>query len=298
MKRPSKMKAALDGLFSSPAPVPASIKDNGQLDKDPAPAPAKPARKSTSAQKSKSDGHKTAIIPDTQDPANHKETVAPAPTPAIEDQKPEPIAVIEETKPAAVASPADSKPASQNPLSDLPVNKPAPQAVKEALKPDVQAGKPAETADILAEDEIEQLVIFKLAEELYGLKIDKVEGIIKPQAITPVPHTKKHIIGVTNLRGTVLPVIDLRVRFGLPPAKTTEDTRVVVIKSGDLNAGLMVDEVTQVAQIPVTAIDHTPSITISVDSNYVRGLAKHEDRIVILLELEKVLSSTSQRQNK
>ena len=143
---------------------------------------------------------------------------------------------------------------------------------------------------------MEQLVIFSLANEFFGLKIDKVDGIIKPQAITPVPHTKKHIIGVTNLRGTVLPVIDLRLRFGLPSAAIDDNTRVVVIKAGDLNAGLMVDEVTQVAQIPLSAIDLTPQITVSLDSNYVRGLAKVDERIVILLDLEKVLAASAPRQ--
>jgi len=141
-----------------------------------------------------------------------------------------------------------------------------------------------------ASEEICQLVIFTLAGESFGLPIDRVESIIKPQAITVVPHARPYVVGVTNLRGTVLPVIDLRRRFRLTTAEQTEDQRIVVVLFNDEKIGLMVDSVTQVLRLPQAAIEPPPPIvTAFVHSAFVTGIAKVDERLVILLDLEKVL---------
>jgi purine-binding chemotaxis protein CheW len=141
-----------------------------------------------------------------------------------------------------------------------------------------------------ASEEICQLVIFTLAGESFGLPIDRVESIIKPQAITVVPHARPYVVGVTNLRGTVLPVIDLRRRFRITAAEQTEDQRIVVVLFNDEKIGLMVDSVTQVLRLPQAAIEPPPPIvTAFVHSAFVTGIAKVDERLVILLDLEKVL---------
>ncbi len=141
-----------------------------------------------------------------------------------------------------------------------------------------------------ASEEICQLVIFTLAGESFGLPIDRVESIIKPQAITVVPHARPYVVGVTNLRGTVLPVIDLRRRFRLTTAEQSEDQRIVVVLFNEEKIGLMVDSVTQVLRLPRAAIEPPPPlVTAFVQSAFVTGIAKVDERLVILLELEKVL---------
>lgn len=139
-------------------------------------------------------------------------------------------------------------------------------------------------------EEIRQLVIFTLAGEYFGLAIDRVESIIKPQAITIVPHARPYVVGVTNLRGTILPVIDLRRRFRLTAGEQTEDQRIVVVLFNNEKIGLMVDSVTQVLRLPQAAIEPPPPIvTAFVASAFVTGIAKVEERLVILLDLEKTL---------
>src|SRR5579859_7682676 len=100
-----------------------------------------------------------------------------------------------------------------------------------------------------------QIVVFGLANEHYGVDIARVEGIIKMQAITTVPHAPEFVEGVTNLRGKVLPVIDLRCRFGLSPAEPTKDTRIVNVEMNGLTVGLVVDGVSEVQRVDPAAVE-------------------------------------------
>ncbi len=148
-----------------------------------------------------------------------------------------------------------------------------------------------------------QLVVFDLAREHYGVDISAVEGIIKMQAITAVPRAPAFVEGVTNLRGKVLPVIDLRRRFGLPQEDATKDTRIVVVEipataseagvSG-ATVGIVVDGVSEVLRVSQEAIEPPSPIVTTVDSAFIRGIAKVGDRLVILLDLGKVLSTKEQ----
>lgn len=139
-----------------------------------------------------------------------------------------------------------------------------------------------------------QLVIFNLSGESYGVDIAAVEGIIKMQAITVVPHAPKFVEGVTNLRGKVLPVIDLRKRFGLAQAKETRDSRIVTVDVQGLKVGMVVDGVSEVLRIPEEAIEPPSPIMSTVDSVFITGIAKAAERLIILLDLGKVLTVAEQ----
>ncbi len=136
-----------------------------------------------------------------------------------------------------------------------------------------------------------QLVVFDLAHEHYGVDISAVEGIIKMQAITAVPRAPAFVEGVTNLRGKVLPVIDLRRRFGLPGEETTKDTRIVVVEMNGATVGIVVDGVSEVLRVSPEAIEPPSPIVTTVDSAFIKGIAKIAQRLVILLDLGKILST-------
>ncbi len=137
----------------------------------------------------------------------------------------------------------------------------------------------------------QQLVLFDLANEHYGIEIATVDGIIKMQEVVSVPHAPSFVEGVTNLRGSVLPVIDLRKRFGMPPAAASNDTRIVVVNlESTRKVGMIVDAVTEVLTIPEDSIEPTPPIVSTIDSSFIIGIAKVDDRLVILLDLASVLN--------
>jgi len=136
-----------------------------------------------------------------------------------------------------------------------------------------------------------QLVIFELAKEFYGVDIAAVNGIIKMQAITSMPHAPAFMEGVTNLRGSVLPVVDLRKRFDLPQSSSTKDSRIVVVDVQDTKVGMVVDAVSEVLRVPEESIEPPPPMVASVDSAFIKGIAKMGDQLIILLDITKVLSA-------
>jgi purine-binding chemotaxis protein CheW len=135
-----------------------------------------------------------------------------------------------------------------------------------------------------------QWVTFILGKESYGLDISAVNSIIKIQPITAVPHAPEFITGVTNLRGAILPIIDLRARFGLPCAEYTRNTRIIVVGVDDFQVGMIVDGVSEVKVISDQQIEPLPSQVLSVSSNFIRSLANLESGVVILLDLRRVLT--------
>ena len=141
----------------------------------------------------------------------------------------------------------------------------------------------------------QQLVIFDLGGENYGLDISTVEGIIKMQSITKMPQAPTFVEGVTNLRGMVVPVIDLRKRFGLPKKEETKEARIVVVYLGKSKVGMIVDGVSEVLRIPEESIEPTPPMVTNVDTAFIRGIAKLENHLVTLLNLDKVLSTEEQK---
>ncbi len=140
-----------------------------------------------------------------------------------------------------------------------------------------------------------QLVVFELANEFYGIDIALVESIIKMQAITQLPQTPTFIMGVTNLRGTVLPVIDLRIRFGLETQNDTKQTRIIIVTMGKVKVGVMVDGVSEVLRVSDELIEPVPTMVNSVNADFLKGIVRLEDRLIVLLEVEKVLDLEQQK---
>jgi purine-binding chemotaxis protein CheW len=143
-----------------------------------------------------------------------------------------------------------------------------------------------------------QLVVFELAGEYYGVDIHRVESIIKMQDITTVPHAPEFVDGVINLRGEVLPVVDLRCRFGLESIEDTKDTRIVVVAIDRMKVGMVVDGVSEVLNVNTDEIEPPSPMVTTVDSGFIEGIAKQEKRLVILVDLAKVLSVQETRELK
>jgi purine-binding chemotaxis protein CheW len=139
-----------------------------------------------------------------------------------------------------------------------------------------------------------QLVVFELANEHYGVDIAAVESIIKMQAITVVPQAPMFVEGVTNLRGSVLPVVDLRKRFGLDCQETGKNSRIVVVTIQGIKVGMIVDAVSEVLRISDDSIEPPPPMVTTLDSSFITGIAKVGEHLIILLDLGKVLSIQEQ----
>lgn len=139
----------------------------------------------------------------------------------------------------------------------------------------------------------EHVVIFRLADEYYALDIQAVQEIVRLPAITSIPGADTWVQGVTNLRGRVVPVIDLRRRCGVQVTDPTADTRIVVVNSSAGMVGLIVDAVTEVTRIPGNQIEPPGVLLTGVDNAYLRGVAKLENKLVSLMDLEGVLPSVA-----
>lgn len=139
-----------------------------------------------------------------------------------------------------------------------------------------------------------QLVVFSLYQEEFGCEITQVKEIIKPPSITKLPHVSDYIKGVTNIRGEIIPVISLRKRFGLEEQEVTQDTRVIIVEINGSQVGFVVDAVAEVLRIPETAIEPPPRSIAGLKSDYLKGVGKVGDRLLILLEVNKILTSEEQ----
>jgi len=136
---------------------------------------------------------------------------------------------------------------------------------------------------------IKEFVVFKLETEHYGIDINYVENIEKVLHITRVPHTKPYIRGVVNLRGNVIPVIDLRERFGLENKDILDETRIIIVNVNELKIGMIVDSSSEVLQLDTENIDEAPMINSNVSEEFVKYVGKNNERIVMLIDLIKVL---------
>ncbi len=146
-----------------------------------------------------------------------------------------------------------------------------------------------QNADTLDQsDDIVQLVGFVIGEEEYAVPILSIQEIIKPIGWTRVPQTPAYVLGVFNLRGSVIPLIDLRVKFGLPTKNHNDETRVFVLKQGDEVAGFVIDRLTMAIRIKKENIGPAPE-TISGDDTMIDGVGKQEDRIITILKVDKLL---------
>jgi purine-binding chemotaxis protein CheW len=145
------------------------------------------------------------------------------------------------------------------------------------------------TADAGGTASEEHVVIFRLADEFYALDIQAVQEIVRMQAITSIPGSDAWVEGITNLRGRVVPVIDLRKRCGVEAREYTSETRIVVVSSVTGMVGLIVDAVSEVMRIPGEQIEPPSAIVTVPENTYLRGIAKLEDQLVSLMDLDGVL---------
>lgn len=134
-----------------------------------------------------------------------------------------------------------------------------------------------------------QLVVFKLGREEYGVSILQVQEIKRITEITRVPHSPDYIKGVMNLRGSVLPVIDLKKRLNLPPQDYTDDTRIIIIKVEDITVGMIVDAVSEVTTIDQTNIEPPQAVVGGIAADYLSGVGKLENRLLILLNADAII---------
>jgi purine-binding chemotaxis protein CheW len=140
-----------------------------------------------------------------------------------------------------------------------------------------------------------QLVTFKLGTEEFGVDILKVQEINKMMNITRIPNAPIFIEGVINLRGKIIPIVDLRKRLGFRDQPYDKSTRIIVVELDGLVLGFIVDSVSEVLRIPENTIEPPPSMVAGIESEYIEGVGKLDDRLLILLELKKIFSSPERK---
>jgi purine-binding chemotaxis protein CheW len=142
-----------------------------------------------------------------------------------------------------------------------------------------------------------QLVSFNLGNEEFGVDIGMVQEIVRMPEITRVPRTPEFVEGVVNLRGKIIPVVDLRKRFRLPVSENTKSTRIIIVTMNGRTVGMIVDGVSEVRRISADSVEPTPDMVASaIDASYLKGIAKLEGRLLILLDLNLVLNQEEQKQ--
>jgi purine-binding chemotaxis protein CheW len=144
--------------------------------------------------------------------------------------------------------------------------------------------------------EVVQVVSFRLGGEEYGVDISQVQEIIRLVEITHVPRAPKFMEGVINLRGQLIPIIDLRTRFGMPRIEPTKSTRIIVTEIGTKRVGIIVDSVSEVLNLPLENVEEAPEMIAGVGTEYIQGVGKLDDRLIILLDLTMVISTEEKQQ--
>jgi purine-binding chemotaxis protein CheW len=139
------------------------------------------------------------------------------------------------------------------------------------------------------DSEVIQLVSFMLDEVEYGVDILSVHEILRYPEMTRLPNTPRFIKGVINLRGNVLPVVDVRLRFGFPKGSITDLTRIIVVETGGKQVGLLVDNVYQVVRIPVANVDPPSELITGVSEEFISGIGRLKDRLIVLLNMSHII---------
>lgn len=140
------------------------------------------------------------------------------------------------------------------------------------------------------EEKEQKVVVFSLNHKEYALNVQHVVSIEKMQHITRVPHVPVYIKGVINLRGVIIPIIDLRTRFQVQEADYDQNTRIIIVSLDDKEVGLIVDEANDVMNINMEAVESQPDVIGGEKQSYIAGVVKHDNRLLILLKLDKILN--------
>ncbi len=271
--RKQKLEASLEGLFSAPKqPRPKTAADT------PSPgAEEKTPLLSSKAAPQTADAPFNLSTEETQRAAAGKPAAPPPPS---------------ENLPAAPQSPSPSPQRSASSAS-APITIGVKQTLQSAegkketaLKIPATEEKFMPPAEMIALDEGTRVVTFLLSKNYYGIEISAVQTIIKPQSVCPVPFTPAYVEGLTNLRGQIVPIIDLRSRLGFPPAEINKDTRVIVISILNEWAGIRVDSVTGVTTLPADSIEPPSSIVSAAETNLLSGIARTDTNIILILDTQ------------
>ncbi len=133
-------------------------------------------------------------------------------------------------------------------------------------------------------------VTFRLENEKYGINVMQVQEVLRISEIAPVPGAPNYVLGIINLRGNVVTVIDTRKRFGLDPKGMDDSTRIVIIESDDQVVGILVDSVAEVVDLPVSDMEAAPNVGTEESAKFIQGVASHDDELLILVDLNKLLT--------
>jgi purine-binding chemotaxis protein CheW len=145
-------------------------------------------------------------------------------------------------------------------------------------------------AEAVFRGEVIQLVTFVLKGEIYGINVMQVQEVLRVSEIAPVPGAPSYVLGIINLRGNVVTVIDTRARFSLPSAEVDDASRIIVIESEKQVVGMLVDAVAEVVELHEGEIDAAPNVGNEETSRYIQGVATREDKLLILVDLNKLLT--------
>jgi purine-binding chemotaxis protein CheW len=141
-----------------------------------------------------------------------------------------------------------------------------------------------------AEDPVLQWVIFRLDNETYGINVMQVQEILRYTEIAPVPGAPPYVLGIINLRGNVVTVIDTRLRFGLSETETSDQTRIVIIETENQVVGILVDAVAEVVYLRQSEIETTPNVGNEETAKFIQGVCHKNEELLILVDLEKMMS--------
>ncbi|OYW93262.1 MAG: chemotaxis protein CheW [Alishewanella sp. 32-51-5] len=147
-----------------------------------------------------------------------------------------------------------------------------------------------QAAQTTNDDPLLQCVTFRLEDETYGINVMQVQEVLRYTEIAPVPGSPDYVLGIINLRGNVVTVIDTRARFGLPPAEVSDNTRIVIIEAEKQVIGILVDSVAEVVYLKQSEIDNAPNVGTDESARFIQGVANREGELLILVDLNKMLN--------
>ena len=140
------------------------------------------------------------------------------------------------------------------------------------------------------DDEVLQWVTYRLGDETYGINVMQVQEVLRHTEIAPVPGAPEYVIGIINLRGNVVTLIDTRARFGLPEGDITDNTRIVIIEADEHVVGIMVDSVAEVVYLKSSEIDSAPNVGTEESTKFIQGVSNRDDELLILVDLNRMLN--------
>ncbi len=139
-------------------------------------------------------------------------------------------------------------------------------------------------------DEVVQWVTFRLSDETYGINVMQVQEVLRVSEIAPVPGAPHYVLGIINLRGNVVTVVDTRIRLGLPTSEMTDSTRIVIIEGEKHVVGILVDCVAEVVDLAASEMESAPNVGNEESARYIQGVASRGDELLILVDLNKLLT--------